>query len=383
MILVGILFLVPTLASIVLRIPEVQTYMVNRITSHFSERIKSTISVGRVEYTFFNKLVLSDLLIKDQNSDTLLWSSRISAGILRLDIAGKNIRLGRVDIERPVIAFITDTTGLMNLTWYLDMLKNPLDTVKKESLKFFVNRITINDGRFALLNRKGLPGKALLDFRDLHLSDLNADVKNLRVRGDSTVLEINDVRFGESKGFHVRSMKSDLTLARKEILFGDLFMNLDSSIINAGQVLLSGHESEGFRNFNENVRLDIRLEKSLVSASDLRYFLSAAGGLNEAVELSGRISGTVSDLNGRRIRVSFRDHTELSCDFDMSGLPDLKETFIHISIGNLKTNASDLELIRRNGKALNLPDIAGKLGNIVFEGSFTGFTTDFVTYGRI
>ncbi|MBK7479472.1 MAG: hypothetical protein IPI69_06870 [Bacteroidales bacterium] len=180
MILVGILFLVPTLASIVLRIPEVQTYMVNRITGHFSERIKSTISVGRVEYTFFNKLVLSDLLIKDQNSDTLLWSSRISAGILRLDIAGKNIRLGRVDIERPVIAFITDTTGLMNLTWYLDMLKNPLDTVKKESLKFFVNRITINDGRFALLNRKGPPGKALLDFRNLHLSDLNADVKNLR-----------------------------------------------------------------------------------------------------------------------------------------------------------------------------------------------------------
>ena len=68
----------------------------------------------------------------------------------------------------------------MNLTWYLDMLKNPLDTVKKESLKFFVNRITINDGRFALLNRKGPPGKALLDFRNLHLSDLNADVKNLR-----------------------------------------------------------------------------------------------------------------------------------------------------------------------------------------------------------
>ena len=383
MILVGILFLVPTLASIVLRIPEVQTFMVNRITGHFSERIKSTISVGRVEYTFFNKLVLSDLLIKDQNSDTLLWSSRISAGILRLDIAGKNIRLGRVDIERPVIAFITDTTGLMNLTWYLDMLKNPLDTVKKESLRFFVNKITINDGRFALLNRNGPAGKTLIDFKDLRLSDLSADVKNFRIRGDSTVLEINDVRFGESKGFLVRSMKSDLILARKEIIFRDLFLNLDSSIINADQVLLSGNESEGFRNFTENVRLDISLEKSLVSTSDLRYFLSAAGGLNEAVELSGRISGTVSDLNGRRIQASFRDHTELSCDFDMSGLPDLKETFIHISIGNLTTNSSDLELIRRNGKALNLPDITGKLGNIVFEGSFTGFTTDFVTYGRI
>lgn len=383
MILVGILLLVPTLASIVLRIPEVQTFMVNRITGHFSERIKSTISVGRVEYTFFNKLVLSDLLIKDQNSDTLLWSSRISAGILRLDLAGNNIRLGHVDIDRPVIAFITDTTGLMNLTWYLNMFKNTEDTVKKGGTRFIVNKITIQDGRFALINRNRPAGKALVDFNNLRLSGITGDLKDFRIRGDSTVLDINDIRFEESKGFLVRSMNSNLTLAGKDILFRDLFLYLDSSIINAGQVLISGDESEGFSNFTENVMLDIRLDKSLISASDLRYFLTAAGGLNEAVELSGRISGTVSDLNGRRITASFRDYTELECDFDMLGLPDLKDTFIHISIDNLRTNASDIELIRRNGNYLNLPDVMKKLGNIVFEGNFTGFTTDFVTYGRI
>jgi len=160
MILFGIILLVPTLASIVLRVPEVQTFMVNRITGHFSERIKSTISVGRVEYTFFNKLVLSDLLIKDQNNDTMLYSQRISAGILRLDFAGNNIRLGHVDIDQPVIALITDTTGMMNLTWYINMLKTPEDTVKKGETRFSVNKITIKDGRFALLNRTHQPGKS-------------------------------------------------------------------------------------------------------------------------------------------------------------------------------------------------------------------------------
>jgi len=383
MILVGILLLVPTLASIVLRIPEIQTFMVNRITGHFSEKIKSTISVGRVEYTFFNKLVLSDFLIKDQNNDTLLWSSGISAGILRLDLAGNNLRFGRIDIDRPVVSLITDTSGQMNLTWYLDMLKNPEDTVKKGGTRFSVNRITIKDGRFALLNRTKAAGKALIDFNNLHLSGINGDVKDFRIRGDSTVLEINDIRFQESKGFLVRSMNSNLTLAGKDMLFRELFLYLDSSIINAGQVLLSGDESEGFSNFTENARLDIMLEKSLISSSDLRFFLPAAGAFNESVELSGRISGTVADLKGRRITASFRDYTSLECDFDMSGLPDFRDTFIHVSIDNLRTNVLDLELIRHNGKALNLPDIIGKLGNVVFEGSFTGFTTDFVTYGRI
>ncbi|MFZ2338323.1 MAG: translocation/assembly module TamB domain-containing protein [Bacteroidales bacterium] len=383
MILFGILLLVPTLASIVLRIPEVQTFMVNRITGHFSERIKSSISVGRVEYTFFNKLVLSDLLIKDQNNDTMLYSQRISAGILRLDFAGNNIRLGHVDIDQPVIALITDTTGLMNLTWYLDMLKTPDDTVKKGETRFSVNKITIKDGRFALLKRKHQAAKSLIDFNNLRLSGINGDAEDFRIRGDSTVLEINDIRFGESNGFLVRSMNSNLTFAGKDILFRDLFLYLDSSIINANHLILSGDETDGFRNFTEKVRLDISLDKSLISAPDLRYFLPAAGGLKESVELSGRITGTVSDMNGRKITAAYRDFTRLECDFDMSGLPDIKDTFIHISIGKLSANSSDMEMIRRNGKALNLPDVIGKLGNISFAGSFTGFTTDFVTYGKI
>ncbi len=383
MILFGILLLVPTLASIVLRIPEIQTFMVNRITGHFSERIKSTISVGRVEYTFFNKLVLSDLLIKDQNNDTMLYSQRISAGILRLDFAGNNIRLGHVNIDQPVIALITDTTGLMNLTWYLDLFKTPDDTVKKGETRFSVNRITIQDGRFDLLNRTRQPGKSLIDFNNLRLSGINGEAEDFRIRSDSTMLEINDIRFMESSGFLVRSMNSNLTLAGKDILFRDLFLYLDSSIINANHVIISGDETDGFGNFTEKVRLNISLDKSLISAPDLRYFLPAAGGLKESVELSGRITGTVSDMNGRKITAAYRDFTRLECDFDMSGLPDIKNTFIHISIGRLSTSSSDMEMIHRNGKALNLPEVIRKLGNISFAGSFTGFTTDFVTYGKI
>ena len=80
MILIGIILLVPTFGSLILRIPDVQTFMVKRIMSHFSEKIQSTMTVGRIEYTFFNKIMINDLLIKDQNNDTLIYSQKISAG---------------------------------------------------------------------------------------------------------------------------------------------------------------------------------------------------------------------------------------------------------------------------------------------------------------
>ena len=74
----GILIAVPTLFSFVLRIPEIQTLILRRITDHFSENIKSTISVGKVEFRFFNRLNLNDILIKDRNNDTLLYSPQVS-----------------------------------------------------------------------------------------------------------------------------------------------------------------------------------------------------------------------------------------------------------------------------------------------------------------
>ncbi len=46
--------------------------------------------------------------------------------------------------------------------------------------------------------------------------------------------------------------------------------------------------------------------------------------------------------------------------------------------------SGDIEQIEFPGKeSLVIPDAVKKLGNISFNGSFTGFTTDFVTYGEI
>ena len=169
MILVGIILLVPTFGSLILRIPEVQTFMIKRIMSHFSEMIQSTITISRIEYTFFNKIMINDLLIKDQNNDTLIYSQKISAGINRLDFSGKIIKLGHIELVEQSIALITDTSGRMNLQWYLELLRSSEDTTKKSDNKFSVNQISIKNGRFKMLNKSGPKAKIMIDFNNLLL----------------------------------------------------------------------------------------------------------------------------------------------------------------------------------------------------------------------
>ncbi len=384
MILVGIILLVPTFASLILRIPEVQTFMVKRILGHFSEKLQSSMTLGSIEYTFFNKLSINDLLIRDQNNDTLIYSQRIEAGINRLDFTGKTIKLGRVELFKPVFAIITDSIGVMNLKWYLDLLGSPKDTAKKSTNKFLISQITINDGRFAMLNRSHREIKNTIDFNNLRLSGINGDIGDLSIMNDSTLFTINELGFSESGGFMVRSMNSKVALAENDIILRDLFLYLDSSIINASQIILKGDKDDGFQRFTESVRLDISLQKSLISSADLRFFLPALTGFNESAELSGRITGTIAELKGRNIRASYGTYGYLDCDFDLSGLPEFKDTFIHIGFNSLKANAEDFERIKKNGReGLTIPDVLYKLGNISFNGNFTGFLTDFVTYGKL
>ena len=384
MILVGIILLVPTFGSFIIRIPEVQTFMLKRIMSHFSENIHSTMTLGRIEYTFFNKISINDLLIKDQNNDTLIYSQKITAGINRIDFSGKIVKLGHIELVEPLIALITDTSGMMNLKWYLDLLGSSEDTIRKSDNKFSVNQITIQNGRFRLLNKTGPEAKIKIDFNNLLLSGINGDIEDIRVLNDSMIFRINELRFSESSGFLVRSMNSKVFLADNDIIFRDLFLYLDSSIINADHIIVAADSSGSYKSFIDDVRLDIELQKSLVSSADLKFFLPPAVGLTESAELSGRISGTIAELKGRNIRASYRDNTYLDCDFDFSGLSKFKDTFIYIEVNSLKTNAKDFEKIKRPDKTyLEIPDVLYKLGNLSFKGSFTGFTTDFVTYGKI
>ena len=383
-IFLGIIITLPALLYPILRIPEVQTLILRRITNHLSGELQSTISVGRMEYVFFNKLNLYDILIKDRDDDTLIYSQKLSAGFRKIDFRNKTFTFGRVTALNPVVGLITDSTGLMNLKWYLEKLISPNDTLKKNAGKVKINQIDLSNARFKLINKAAKRGNTPLDFTDLQLTEVNGIIENFYTRHDTTSLTIYNLSFSERGGLNVKKLGGDLLLAKNNITLTSLFLNLDTSILNIPHISFKGDSSASFSNFAEDIRMDISFDRSLISFSDLQYFIKVPPGINESVWLSGKVSGTLSELRGRNINLKYRDYTTIECDFDISGLPQIENSFIYLGISDLKTNAIDLEKINTGEKKnLLLPEFLHKMGTTSFNGSFTGFTTDFVAYGRL
>jgi hypothetical protein len=380
----GIIFMFPTVFYLALRIPEVQTLIIKRVTSHFSEVLKSTISIGRIEYSFFNILKLDQFLIRDNNNDTLVYSGKVSAVIKNVDFKRKSFKLGRVILVDPVVSIIKDSSGLMNLKWFISKIKPSGNQSEGKKSELAINQIDISNAKFSLINR--LIGKpaAAIDFNNLHISGMNGIVENFRIYDDTTSFDIYNLAFRESEGFNVKRLNSEVKLTKKGIEFNSAILNCDSSLFKVSHAGVYGDSTASFRNFVEEVRLDILLDESFVSTYDLGYFIPSVQGLNESAVLSGKIAGTISELRGRSIRVSFGENSVLNCDFDFSGLPEIENSFIYLGINNLRTNAKDIAEIRiPGGKSFKVPDVIYKLGPVTLNGSFTGFTTDFVAYGKI
>ncbi len=379
----GVLAILLLAFYLLLQAPAVQTFIVHKVSDKISKAFNSTIQVGSIEYKFFNRLIINDLLIKDQNNDTLLYIEKTIAGIRNYYRRENSVKLGKIYLIKPEFALITDSTGLMNLRWYLDKLKKSPDIQNKKRSRISADRIDFHEARFSLLDKRTNQGKSKINFSNLSLGSINGSIDMLRIENDTASFSIHNLSFNESTGFRVKEFSSALVISKGSISFSKAFLTSENSILNIDDLNLLADSTGSFNNFIEKVNISAHLEKSLVSTTDLKYFIPVFRQINESLFFSGRVSGTVSELRGRNILISYRDHSRLDCEFDISGLPDINNSFIYLGVNKLITNATDLEKISiPENRKLELPGLLFKLGNISFDGSFTGFITDFVTYGH-
>lgn len=380
----GAAMLLPTILYLTLQLPAVQTYIIRRITNHLSKEFSAHISTGRIHFMFFNRLVVDDILVLDQNNDTLLYASQLRAGIRKLNSAEGDIRLGKISVTDPVFALVTDTTGQLNLNWYLDQLRKPDSGEKKKDNRFSIEQIVLNNGRFVMTNRNSSPREKGIDFSHLSLDSIYAIVEDFRIGNDTTYLDFYNMSFRGSTGFDVNAMRSSLALSGSNLFFSGVQVITDSSVINIPRLNITSDTTGSFSNFTQSANLNILLANSIVSTTDLRHFVPFFSAADESFSISARIAGTVSELRGRDIELAYGNYSSLSLDFDFSGLPSIENAFIYLGINSMQVNTLDIKNLKIKGrKSIVLPPTVEKLGNISFSGSFTGFTTDFVAYGKI
>jgi hypothetical protein len=383
---IAVFLTVVAISVLVLRTPVFQSYIVKQFSAFISKKVGTQISIGKVSYTYFNKLIVYDLLIMDQNNDTLLATQQLSLKIREFNPASNRYKFGKIDIYQPDFRMITDTTGMLNLRWYLDLLGGKKEKDTTQEVLVSIADINLYDGSYRLINRRDTTKQkeGLIDFSNLEISAITGHVGDFNVCNDSVSFQVNKVAFNESSGISARDVNISATFKGEDLYFSNVKIVTDSSLIIAPSIYLLPNDSIGFNDFINKVRINILLDRSSLSTADLSHFTAVFKGIKDSFYASGHFYGTIAELNGRKAEIEYGSETRLKCDFDLSGLPEIENTFAFFEVTDFRTSAVDIERINLpSKKPIILPQVIKDLGRMSYRGNFTGFTTDFVTYGTL
>lgn len=331
--------------------------------------------------------MIEDLLVLDQQKDTLLKTPKFLVNINQFSLKRRIIAINTVQINNGSFflkSYKDRSTNLDFIIDYFDSGATPVVKKKKKPYDISFDRIILNNTNFKYKNLRVDTLMRGINFDDLALTNVNGIFEKLNTRDHILQTNIKDLTFKEKSGFYLKNLTAFTTVDSNNIELKDLMLVTNNS-------RLSDYFQMRFRKFGDfndyinKVRMKANFVDSHISSHDVGYFTSELDQIKLDLDVDGQITGLVNNLRAKKLSVKTGKASYIKGDFILKGLPYIDETFMDLKIEMAGTNKTDLDEIVTDvtgKKAKVIPKIIDKFGNINFNGSFTGFKNDFIAYGE-
>lgn len=388
LILLSFLLLLAIGLRLVLKVPDVQTWLVKKASSYLSDELNVRVEVAQVDIQLFRKIVLKDVFIQDQQVDTLVFIPSLEVGIEHFSFSRRQLTLSSVKLTdaRIGIKHYKDPREY-NMDFLIDYFSaNEKDTVQTQPWKVKVNQVLLENCFLTYQDLKYIDIDYGIDWEDISLKKLNLTLTNLVPEGDTITFKVNHVSFTERSGFKVNHFSAIAKIQPGRMTFTDTEIKSDKSEVYT-DITFDFNSIVDFEKFITDVKWKGDFKNSKVDFYDLAFFAKELNHLNRKLQFKGNFAGTVDRFKGKNVELRYGEDTYLKGNVSMNGLPDFFESYIEVNVDELSFSKKDIETIPvwpfENNQLIVLPDQVGKLGKIKFKGSFNGFYNDFVAYGNI
>jgi hypothetical protein len=381
------LLLVLALALFFLQTPYVSNKILEAAKKAFTEQTKSKVEIGSVRIDFFNRISIKNLYVEDIHGDTLLFAKTINvrfapSQLLHNQIVIKNARLNGINFRLAI-----DSTKMLNLSYIIRAFTSQeVDTTKKSKWKFSLQNAEVVGSKFRLHRYNANVVKRGFNAQDISVVYLNVKISKFRLQHDSVMFNINKLMAVEQSGVYIKKFRSQFSICSRHLNFDDIHFETSNSKVDAPRIHMKFKSFTTLSDdFIHNVKFDGEIEPSQINISDIAFFAPTLWGLKSTIAVTGKVTGPIAELRGKNITASFGSQSIIEGNFDLTGLPNIYETFIFADFKQLHTNVNEVQTLISGfkNKNIELPAIISKFGNISYKGKYTGFINDFVAYGKL
>jgi hypothetical protein len=304
-ILLLIVFALPAIAYLMLQSSRIQTYVASNITRTISDQLDSKFTIGNVDIAFFYRVRLNDVYLEDLQGDTLLYARSIIAGIRNINLLNKAISIGSVDFNGAFVNLTIDSARIANIKYFVENIKS--NNQKKGDWKVTFNNMRLNNSNLHLKNYHYRNREYGINFTDLNISEIEADIRRFAPSKDSLSFHISSLKFRESSGFILDGLTADFSESKTFLKFQNLAITTPSSSMTGNGVSLLFDRWSKFKRDSifDGVKLMIDISNSSLSLDDLSYYASVFRNSDQQITFTGQLKGPISNLQGRNLAVGF------------------------------------------------------------------------------
>ena len=386
---IGIVLLILCSFFVLIQFSPFQTWLAKQLTQYLSDELKTTITIDKVHVDFLAGFTLTGVYMEDLHKDTLLYADQIELRVKDFSSADRKIIIKRIELDKAKFHLNLYSGEKHDNIFFLIEYFSGNDTTTQTSeaawdIRF--ENIKLTNVSF----KRWIEGDSVspvgINFSDLAIRDINGEMKNMFFSGDSLFVDIKKLSFYEKSGFKIDDFHTDAKIASDQMSFQSLYIKSPNTEIN-GNLIFEYDSFADFNWFTKLIHWKADFANTHVSFQDISYFAHDIWGIKNVLSLEGNFKGTVNKFKGKNVELRWGEKSYLKGNVGLYGLPYISETFMDVQADEILTNKKDIEIFPTypftEGKTLRLPDNMSELGDVKFNGKFTGFYSDFVAYGNI
>ncbi|HQV59255.1 MAG TPA: translocation/assembly module TamB domain-containing protein [Chitinophagaceae bacterium] len=356
------------------------------IFDYFSSTTKDTAAKKKSGITLNLKIVELRNVIFVKKDAWLGEDMNIKVGALRLDannmaFSGNKYEINSLLIKDPVVALHSYTKLKPALATVIPGEEaDTTATWNKAKTVFKIADLKIINGTFSTNKETDRQAYAHFDGQHILFTEINANLNNSTFIGDTVFAKLK-LTAKERSGLEVKNLSADMKMTPQGMAFTNLDLSTNRSNLRH-YFSMSYDDMSDMGDFIHKVKMAATFDESYIDSDDIAFFAPSLKTWKKQITLQGKVRGTVDDLIGREMVVKAGNSTVLNGDITLTGLPDINQTFIDFKANDFRTTYSDAIQIVPGLKKITNPDLR-KIQYVNFKGSFTGFISDFVTYGTI
>ncbi|HJS53108.1 MAG TPA: hypothetical protein VJ765_01150, partial [Chitinophagaceae bacterium] len=243
-----------------------------------------------------------------------------------------------------------------------------------------IDKLKINNGEFRNIKETRSPYNDFFDGRNIDFSSVQGNFTNINFIDDTLTTEL-ELTTKERSGLEVKSMTAVAKLTPNEMTFDKLEIKTNNSVIR-DYFSMKYEDFSDMSDFITKIRMQARFDDAEIDSDDIAFFAPELKTWKKKIKVSGLARGTVDDIFGTEMSIQAGNHTYLNGDISLTGLPDINKTFIDFKANNFRTTYGDVATFFPGIRKVTSPRLQN-ISYLDFNGSFTGFMKDFVTYGTI